>query len=279
MISRRLRVLATLMAPWLAAASLLAAPIGKPTPGSCTADGLCTPRRATWGFSNTRWRTWPGTSIDDGRAADPGAIGQEQIGETDKPDPRREDKLAPPKVDALDETPDEAPADDGELPEMPAGEAEDGDAGAEEGPGRFEPPRPGFMEGGPGLPFGEPAEGAAPAGQPGLPFGQPPAAPETTPPADLFPSNAPVFPQHAQGEDAPPALPLSLKSGSKRSPRRSARPQFVIPASATTTKSAGGATASRISVTATPPRIQRAVAEQQFSDAPPHLPQGLFENR
>jgi hypothetical protein len=31
-----------------------------PTPCPCSADGVCRPNRATWGYSRTRWRAWPG---------------------------------------------------------------------------------------------------------------------------------------------------------------------------------------------------------------------------
>ncbi len=38
---------------------LTAAPIANPTPGPCCIDGVCYPKRETWGFYGTRWRQWP----------------------------------------------------------------------------------------------------------------------------------------------------------------------------------------------------------------------------
>ena len=34
-----------------------------PTPSPCAADGICRPNRASWGFSHTRWRRWPGEPL------------------------------------------------------------------------------------------------------------------------------------------------------------------------------------------------------------------------
>ena len=275
MTTRRLRMLCTTLAPWLAAASLLAAPIGRPTPPPCAVDGACKPTGA-WGYSGTRWRTWPGVSTEDGQAAEPGAAGADLIGPTSKPDPRSEDKLAPPKVEALDPQRDEARSDDSdfELPEMPEGEGGE-EADDDEGPGRFEPPRPGFMD---RAPFEDPTEAPAGDAQPGLPFGQPPATPfqPTNPPADLFPLNGrpATTPQHVRSDDAPPALPQQWQP--RRQPPRTAGPQLVLPTTATLTNQPGRNVASAISAVPTPTRVQRAAAMEHFGDAPPHMPQGLF---
>lgn len=288
MFTRRLCVLCSAFGSWVATAGLLAAPIGHPTPPPCSADGTCVPARATWGYHRTQWRLWPGTSIDDALPGDEAALGSDYIGPTAKPERAVEDKQAPPKVEAL-EPESEAPDAGGtefELPEMDMEDAAPGERQPAE-PDGLAPPRPGFMDRVPGgLPFDEPAEEAAPAvprQEPALPFGQPPAAPldRPTPPADLFPSNMPRRMEGPSlGDDRPPALPFAMQQGvQQQSPQPVSGQSLILPAAGYQSSPLSRPSASRIPVEISRPRVERAAAVGNFSDAPPHMPQGLFGNR
>ncbi len=258
------------MVPWIATASLLAGPIGQPTPCPCAADGACVPARATWGYTRTQWRLWPGTTLDDARSGAEPTIGKPQIKPISPPNPTVEDKLAPPKVEALEaeSRDEEASADrDFELPELPEREDDDN---AE--PDRFRPPRPGFMDRPPGSGlFDEPTEPDN-GGESDLPFSQPPPAPTETPqpPADLFPNNQQRGPTGPSlGDDAPPAFPFAMQpnTGSAAPARRTT--QIVLPATAIAAHSVH--TVSRIPVHAAPQRTRQA-ALNQVGDAPPSMP-------
>lgn len=133
------------------------------TPCPCAADGVCRPKRTTWGHYNTRWRTWPGEQA--GRTptpADQTADEAEEIdplGPFETPKPEQEDLRTAPKA-RKKKVDDDAPA---ELP---------GEEPAQLLPG----------------PDAQPEGDALPDLDP---FGQLPTVPEM--------------------EDAPPALPASLR--------------------------------------------------------------------
>src|SRR3990170_2383964 len=44
--------------------------VDPPTPPACTPDGICYPKRETWGYYPGRWRSWPG-ELRDGAVAEP----------------------------------------------------------------------------------------------------------------------------------------------------------------------------------------------------------------
>lgn len=292
MTTRRLRIISLALAPWLASASLFAAPLGQITPPPCSADGSCVPARTTWGYHKTQWRLWPGTSVETRTADDTRSARGSELGATAKPDPTREDKLAPPKVDALDpDSGDSEPEAEFELPELrdfapPAREPAENDSN------RFEPPRPGFLD----RPLGAPAD--APSGEaapdrpaPRIPFGQPPAAPEraVTPPDDLFPYNQPSV--RPYGDDVPPPLPFVQSPGkfspakSAPTPRQRVAPSHVLQASATLATQRDTRVAA-ISAQLPSRRPQTHAAQPQATqlrkgkaDAPPALPAVWIEGR
>ncbi len=203
------------------------------------------------------------------------------MGPTANPDPRVEDKQAPPKVEALDPEAAEPPDPDDNTFELPEMDTPDPERPAAADP--LTPPPPGFMNRPPGeLPFGQPAnsdDSTPQVPEPSLPFGQPPAeAPR--PPADLFPSNSqgqPVGPRFSG--DAPPALPFAIQPQARPVIRRAPSSSFVLPASVSGEAKDANATASRIPTAAAPQHVQRAAAISHFGDAPPHMPQGWFDGR
>lgn len=268
MTTRRLRIVSGALAPWIASASLFAAPLGQITPPPCSADGSCVPARATYGYHKTQWRLWPGTSISTKSADDTRRPSATDIGPTAKPDPDREDKLAPPKVDALEPKSREEEREDIELPDLgefappPREPADNG--GAE----RLEAPRPGFLDRPLGVPLDEqPAEGAQPRPNNTLPFGQPPAAP-ATPPDDLFPSNLRPY-----GNDVPPPLPFVISPGKRvPAPRRQVVSSPVLQASASLATHRDHqvvAIATQLPASKTPPQVK---SRSHSGDTPPALP-------
>ncbi|QDU53939.1 hypothetical protein [Aeoliella mucimassa] len=308
MTTRCLRRIGAALVPWVATASLLAAPIGQPTPPPCSPEGVCTPERPTWGYTKTKWRPWPGTTTGQSQPGEEAPVGSGIIGPNKHPAPEAEDKMAPPKVEALEPTPDEPAATD-EGMDLPTNEEFDTDArparpnrpapAAEPNP--LQPPRPAFMED--SLPFGGPGDDgpalpgqpAAPAENPGsgLPFGQPPAAP-----SGLFDSGMILPPASTTltktNRDAPPQLPFSMQSARPAAPQPAvARPRYevatasmVVPAAATDSRSQASqpAQASVIPTTNGTSHNRNAGFQQrkkasELGDTPPHLPAGLFGNR
>jgi hypothetical protein len=276
MTTRRLRLIAATVYPWLAAGSLIAAPIGRPTPPPCSAEGACTPNRASWGYSQTQWRLWPGTTIDSEGSQKQPAIGGVDIPPIQPPLPANEDLLAPPNVEGLEPVPPAEPEDEGEGPaELPPGDnADNGEQPARPAaPNTVTPPRPGFMDRAPGevpaaqpnLPFGQPpAEGGAAPAQPNLPFGQPPAN-NFGPNSSREPVQGPSF-----GGDAPPPLPIGLNPRGNSRPTRPFAPQVVLPATAVMDQQAGGVQRAAMIPVHAPAQggVQRAGGE-----VPPGLPQ------
>lgn len=274
MTTRRLRPVIAAVYPWLAAGSLLAAPIGKPTPPPCSAEGACVPRRATWGYSQTQWRLWPGTTIESEGSAKGPAIGGTDIPGTDFPLPANEDLLAPPMVDALEPAPPVEPNTDDEGRELPSREElENGERPVR--PTTPTPPRPGFMnpapnelpEGQPVLPFGQPPAGGG--AEPALPFGQPPTA--LPPSSSREPIQGPAF-----GGDAPPPLPVGLNPGGTPRPPRSFSPQVVLPATAVMDQQQG--TVQRAAMIPVHVPAQGSV-RRAGGELPPTLPQGIVVPR
>lgn len=274
MTTQRLHSLGAFALAWVSTASLIAAPIGRPTPCPCTADGSCSPS-GPWGYSQTAWRLWPGTKLDQRGDAESSAVGAGSIGPARLPDPRGEDKLAPPKVEALDPQPEEPRDTEFELPDVE--EFENGEPAEREaeGPDRLAPQRPGFMDRAPGgfqldaAPAGE----GAPAAQPTLPFGQPPAAP----PTELFPSSSSEAPVQGPslGMDSAPPLPFGLTPHRRLAKPRPVRPAQVVPVSAQMQIGSHQAAVARIPVQAS----QQPVVSQRVTEAPPQLPGSLLRSR
>jgi len=75
-----------------------------PTPCPCAADGVCRPNRTTWGYSQTRWRSWPGEPVDQQLpTATPVDEGKEQgLAPYELPLPEQEDLRGPAKDKAGD---------------------------------------------------------------------------------------------------------------------------------------------------------------------------------
>jgi hypothetical protein len=218
------RTIRVLLFAWGLFATVAAAeattPVATPTPGPCCVDGVCRPKRETWGWYSTRWRRWPG----DDRPPIPGLDEPEADGALppdiprfDRPEPEEEERRAPPPVEP------QADAGDGLLPPLPTEGQQ---------PGQPVPP----LEGGqppapqlpvvpqPGLPDLRPQTPLEPGGAPGtdldappaLPFGQPPGPVDNLiPPGDLpIDPRQPLLPQKGlqppPGGDAPPVLPAGI---------------------------------------------------------------------
>ena len=272
-----------------------------PTPPPCSADGYCQPDGRQWGYTQQKWRRWPGSDAI-GKQPGAGEIGPQLPG-VDPPRKEAEDRTAPPPVESIlpqprrldeeiDETDDEfAPARPGEPPRPPRDPAD-----------RFGPPevddRPEFLRdpnratpplGQPGLGqpgLGQPGLGQPPVGQP--PLGQPPVGPRspalddasrapaggTSPDSNFFPN----FNTQANNDDAPPTLPFmgqtQLGQGAPATASQGMRgpAPIVIPQpTADRTTSVPRQRASQ--AVATSERSDRAVRPASFGqDAPPSLP-------
>jgi len=188
-LKRRTLVASLLSAMLLSLAGTgLGNPCQPPTPSPCGADGVCRPIRGTWGYSQTRWRPWPGEPSLKPSPADADSGAQKdgsELGPIELPEPREEDLRGPAKDP-------KKKANDGD--DADNAEAADGGEGGEVAP--IEIPEI------PALPGADPLPGFDPQGQQ-----------QSTP--------APVF------EDAPPALPPSLRDAALRmqAPQRLARRQ------------------------------------------------------
>ena len=171
--------------------------------GTCTADGVCYPKRSTWGYYTQRWTRWPGDKDDalpEGSAA---AVEQDLPPINVEIPPEIEDLQAPPPSDA--EATDEAG-------EAPAGEEGSGAADINLPPlppiQPLSPPRPG---------------GDTPPPLPGFPT--PPPTPGAAGPVGGFSQQRPALPSESRqptpvrprrwaplAQDAPPALPPALRA-------------------------------------------------------------------
>lgn len=68
------------------------------TPCPCAADGVCRPKRETWGHYKTRWRTWPGEIRgEQPTEADAPTAGKESLPPFETPLPELEDLRGPAK--------------------------------------------------------------------------------------------------------------------------------------------------------------------------------------
>lgn len=190
--------------------------------GQCSPDGICYPKRSTWGYHVQKWNRWPG-DYDDALPTSGAKRADGDLPDVNVPIPAPEEDLqAPPPTEQ------EKPADDQEG---------GGNASGDEGSGASEitlPPLP---------PLGTPP--ASPLGNP------PPAFPgfPTQPPAETGPAPEGEFSQYPGirrlapvVEDAPPGLPRGfmkvLKRGSTQTAvytpetPRPGQPSGVQPASA-----------------------------------------------
>ena len=69
-----------------------------PTPCPCAADGSCSPNRASWGYSETRWRPWPGDPTTQTQDESEAPLGDAvELPTLDLPDPGKEDLRGPEK--------------------------------------------------------------------------------------------------------------------------------------------------------------------------------------
>lgn len=179
--------------------------------GQCV-DGMCYPKRSTWGFYQQRWKRWPG-EYDDAAPTTRAEQGEGELpGVNIEIPPAEEDLQAPPPTEQ----------------ERPEGPAEDEETSEEEG-GAAEirlPPLP---------PLGTPPGstlGNPPPAFPGFPT-QPPA--DMRPPTETGPDPEGEFSQHRPVlrrlapvvEDAPPALPRGFM---KLLSRGTAEPASYTPA-------------------------------------------------
>lgn len=169
---------------------------GEQTPCRCAADGICRPKRTTWGHYDTRWRSWPGEPprrTTSGASQTPEEADDPQnLPEYELPTPEQEDLRVPPKSKKKK---DDDESSEEELPvEMPGA-----------------------------APFGLPAE------EPAQLLPGPEAAPAEEDGFDLDPFG--VLPEVPPMEDAPPALPASLRQAAapKRMPRVAQSQRRPIP--------------------------------------------------
>lgn len=218
---------------WSAGIATPVAIAGRPqTPPPCGPDGVCVPNPATYGWYQTRWRTFPGDSAAQGPTA------ADRRAEDAKEDELRGPQ--PPEMSqegVLNRVPPKREGQPGDEPVMP-----DSDEDIRNLPGL--PPLPGPNAAPGAAPAGAPAGGAIPGGTfPGSePEGDPlnplgsavptppwmtqtmtnPAASELVPlPYVEQSAEAAIVPvenieplrdgPNLQGDDAPPALPAALR--------------------------------------------------------------------
>jgi hypothetical protein len=212
---------------------------GAQTPPPCSPDGACVPRPQTFGFYQTRWRTFPGdlAAIPPTPAEDPAQRQQRELGGPQPPAPSEESQAGPTPTPRTGAGAEGAPAAEGAAPEDAA------EAGLGTLPG--EAPLPGFdlpgvgppLPGVDGAPAGEgaapgaapngaqPDPGAVPGGNPLDPFGPSSASPPTPPAwitaaaqrAALEPSEFDSLPvvEHAVAIDPSTGLPSPVLPAEK----------------------------------------------------------------
>jgi hypothetical protein len=237
----------------LAGGSLCAAALGTTIPGSppriappCSPDGACLPRYETWGWYETRWRSFPGdVATETPTAADQTPTGPDgrplpTIGGPQPPDPGQETRIGPDRArgragEGATPSPtlplgEGAPTPSGVLPPVgdpgavlpPAGPlTPDTEPLPDVGPGGALPGTQGTPPGGATLPGTTP-----PVTTPEIdPFGAVPAPPAwmagqgrvaPLPAAAAIPAAQVVAPAvqdgpNLHGDDAPPSLPLGLQ--------------------------------------------------------------------
>jgi len=102
-----------------------------PTPPPCAADGVCRPNQASFGYSQTRWRPWPGDPQPEQPtlAEDPTTEEEMRLEPLEHPAPEKEDlrgptksnSFTPPEEDSSQASPDPIPELDPQssLPALP----------------------------------------------------------------------------------------------------------------------------------------------------------------
>lgn len=89
------------------------------TPCPCAADGICRPKRATWGHYKTRWRTWPGeVRGEEPELADTPTAGDEELPPFETPLPEQEDLRGPAKDKKDSDDGDAADGDPLDVPDV-----------------------------------------------------------------------------------------------------------------------------------------------------------------
>jgi len=90
-----------------------------PTPSPCAADGICRPNQASFGYSPTRWRPWPGDPKPEAPtpAEDPIAEEEMKLAPFEHPTPEDEDVRGPAKTESF--TPPEEEDSSQALPDDP----------------------------------------------------------------------------------------------------------------------------------------------------------------
>lgn len=176
------------------------------TPPPCTAEGGCYPKRNTFGFTETKWRRWPGANY--------GGTGPEVAGPAgdlpaiEAPTPMDEDKRSPPPIEDVASPEDEEADEAGFEPPTPRPPAFDSDLpGVEiDLPPLPEINQPGFR------PPPAPRDGGPPA----LPFGS--TGPRLNgkerwiPTRPAFGTSPAVLRKPANSDNPPPALPTGFTS-------------------------------------------------------------------
>jgi len=95
-----------------------------PTPGPCAADGICRPNQASFGYSPTRWRQWPGDpKAEEPTPADEEAVEEEEmvLEPFEHPAPEEEDTRGPAKAKSFspaEESPSPAISEEVPFPEL-----------------------------------------------------------------------------------------------------------------------------------------------------------------
>lgn len=90
--------IAIIVAGFSAGFGVASPPIAMPSPSPCCTDGVCHPKRETWGHYHTQWRRWPGDSRPDAPGTgEPSAKGQfpPELSPVEIPRPEIEDRRAP----------------------------------------------------------------------------------------------------------------------------------------------------------------------------------------
>ncbi len=92
-----------------------------PTPSPCAADGICRPNQASFGYSQTRWRPWPGDPKPEAPTPveDPTTEEEMKLEPFQHPAPEKEDVRGPAKTKSF--TPpeeDSSPALPDAIPEL-----------------------------------------------------------------------------------------------------------------------------------------------------------------
>jgi hypothetical protein len=200
---------------------LTAAPIANPTPGPCCIDGVCYPKRETWGFYGTRWRQWP----NDLRPEIPGRSDlppkpelPDELPSVILPEPKDEDLHAPPPTKQAEaDAEGMAPAKEDAGPSLPLVPAMPVLPGTSPKP--LVPTLPGDVgvpDAGGGLVPGKVAPGDADSDPPpALPFNAPTDKPGDKPKLDFKLQQIQPMRRPESELDLPPPLPKGIsRSGS-----------------------------------------------------------------